>query len=70
MTTLWQSLLVIWRGWVMLICLNQNKETSEQNMASENQQQKLREKARQTPQRSTTLQNKDSILFTPPPGEK
>ena len=70
MTTLWQSLLVIWRGWVMLICLNQNKETSEQNMASENQQQELSEKARQNLQRNAELRNKDSKFFNPQPGEK
>ena len=40
-TTLWQSLLV-WRGWVMLICLK-----IKQNMVSEKQQQELSEKARQ-----------------------
>ena len=71
MTTLWQSLLVIWRGWVMLICLtNQTKEQVNKMESQNRQQQELSEKARQNLQRNTELRNKDSKLFNPQPGEK
>lgn len=61
-----------WLGNANLPKTNQNKGTSEQNMASENQQQQqeLSEKARQNLQRNAELRNKNSKFFNPQPGEK
>jgi hypothetical protein len=55
----------------MLICQDQNKRKSEQNMASQNeQQQELSEKARQNLQRNAELQNNDRKFIKLQPGEK